>query len=967
LLKIDYVSLPELCSTDDDWQGTHEALAAASPETRIQLATVLLDYMRRELAIRVSYLNKRDQERLRQRSRDRLRGPWALDEDSPLVYATILFPRAQQSGDRGNNVYLSARGGFGLYVRRMTTLPHLDYKPDLEATETIIRDLLATLRLAGLVTEVTDDEIPGYQIPAGAMRWKAGDGTQAFHDVIRVPSAPEEGFRPNPYFVSFYRSVSDGLETIQAHEHTAQVRNEDRLRREQQFREGELPILYCSPTMELGVDIAELNVVNMRNVPPTPANYAQRSGRAGRGGQPALVFTYCSSGSPHDQYFFGQPERMVAGQVAAPRLDLGNEDLIRAHVQAMWLAETGINLGNNLTDVVNMEAPDMALPLQASLREQASRPSVFSTSIERVSRVLDTLDLQAVDWYDGESWLERVLQQAVTRLDDACQRWRELYRSAQQQSEEQGRIVRDHSRSSQDTAQAKRLRAAAESQLQLLKGGERGAYSDFYSYRYFATEGFLPGYSFPRLPISAYIPGRRSQDDDFISRPRFLAISEFGPRAIIYHEGSRYLINRVILPVDREQYFDIAVKQCATCGFVNDPQHDVCEQCEAPLDMALDGLFRMQNVVTVRRDRINSDEEERLRLGYDIQTGITYGARQARHADILIDGHRWGTLTYVSAATVWRINLGWSRRADKAKTGFVLDTERGYWQRSQHELDEHEDPLSPSTKRVIPFVEDTRNCLLIDIENPLDMAQMASLQAALKRAIETVFQLETHELAAEPLPNRDERLRLLFYEAAEGGAGVLRRLQAEPDMWGAVVTEAMRLCHYDAAGHDLGKAEHASERCEAACYDCLLSYGNQREHALLDRHLAVDVLWTLRDAAVQVSSSELTYEEHRDMLLARCDSDLEREWLHYLYERGYYLPETAQETFERCQSRVDFVYHDQYAVIFIDGPHHNHPDQQAIDEAQAECFQNLGYSVVRFGYKDDWEAIIDAHSWVFKE
>ena len=45
-------------------------------------------------------------------------------------------------------------------------------------------------------------------------------------------------------------------------------------------------------------------------------------------------------------------------------------------------------------------------------------------------------------------------------------------------------------------------------QLVLLRNEDSAnGHSDFYSYRYFASEGFLPGYSFPRLPLAAYIPG----------------------------------------------------------------------------------------------------------------------------------------------------------------------------------------------------------------------------------------------------------------------------------------------------------------------------------------------------------------------------------------------------------------------------------------------------------------------------
>ncbi len=75
---------------------------------------MLLDYMRRELSIKVDYLNPMHQESLKQLSSQRLKAPWAMDEQEKLEHASILFPRSKRGDDEyGGNVYLSARGGFG--------------------------------------------------------------------------------------------------------------------------------------------------------------------------------------------------------------------------------------------------------------------------------------------------------------------------------------------------------------------------------------------------------------------------------------------------------------------------------------------------------------------------------------------------------------------------------------------------------------------------------------------------------------------------------------------------------------------------------------------------------------------------------------------------------------------------------------------------------------------------------------
>lgn len=325
LLHIDYLDLDQICADDGLWQG-HPILAGVSPGKRSEVSRLLLDFMRRRLAIKVDYLKPEYQESIRQQSSQNLISPWKIDEDEKLHYAVIVFPRAKQKGHKefGGDIFLSPRGSLGGWLRK--SFPEWPGTIRMEDTGPLITALFEALSSGGLVEPVLSDTSngKGYQIPASVMLWKAGDGLASQYDPLRMQHSNELGGRTNPFFVDLYRAAAKDATNLEAKEHTAQVSSEEREKREQDFREASLPILYCSPTMELGVDIAQLNAVSMRNVPPTPANYAQRSGRAGRSGQPALIVTYCAQGSSHDQHFFRNPTLMVAGAVSTPRLDLAN-------------------------------------------------------------------------------------------------------------------------------------------------------------------------------------------------------------------------------------------------------------------------------------------------------------------------------------------------------------------------------------------------------------------------------------------------------------------------------------------------------------------------------------------------------------------------------------------------------------------------------------------------------------------
>jgi hypothetical protein len=132
------------------------------------------------------------------------------------------------------------------------------------------------------------------------------------------------------------------------------------------------------------------------------------------------------------------------------------------------------------------------------------------------------------------------------------------------------------------------------------------------------------------------------------------------------------------------------------------------------------------------------------------------------------------------------------------------------------------------------MVQDQKNALLLRPSIPLDKGEMATLQHALIRSIQIVFDLEEGELLGEPLPSRDNRNTILLFEATEGGAGVLNRLVADPEKIKEVATRALTLMHYQAP-FDHVTLKDADDACVAGCYRCIFSYFNQPDHELIDR------------------------------------------------------------------------------------------------------------------------------------
>jgi DEAD/DEAH box helicase domain-containing protein len=289
--------------------------------------------------------------------------------------------------------------------------------------------------------------------------------------------------RERSIWTDFSDRIAEGGYYYRAEEHSAQQSSTKLQDYEKRFKEGEINVLSCSTTMEMGVDIGGLTMVCNNNVPPHPANYLQRAGRAGRRRESrALSLTLCKS-NPLDQQVFRNPLWPFTARMKQPAVILSSARIVQRHMNAVLFARY-------LNQDLQIEGNAITLNAEWFFGHAVNPPAVPGPSVcEQMEAWLDNLIVNGPDdqlvheintvrknsILEAEP-VEPILQRVLECLAEVAEKWTLQLNTLEQELVVAGQIdVRYTNRIKFDIARHKR-----EFLLKILIDG-----------------GFLPGYGFP--------------------------------------------------------------------------------------------------------------------------------------------------------------------------------------------------------------------------------------------------------------------------------------------------------------------------------------------------------------------------------------------------------------------------------------------------------------------------------------
>jgi ATP-dependent helicase YprA (DUF1998 family) len=360
--------------------------------------------------------------------------------------------------------------------------------------------------------------------------------------------------------------------SLTAEEHTAQLQPEELSERENRFRIGEINLLSSSTTLELGVDIGELQVVALRNFPPFVSNYQQRAGRAGRRADGLAVTVMYGQRRPHDRYFFEQPRHLISGSNKVPSLDISNFSIARRHAQAELIAcflischqlgTEDLTVGDFLglpdldsQDVVEVESKDIT-----SYYGKLHLWLGGTQAKNYCKQILSLLTTKASEQHILKGLIEETERFAVDQVAD----WNSQVRNHAEVFAE-WKDVRDRS-DKESLARSERLNKARSAIIAELKKIRSRKLHDV-----LAQASILPIYGFP-IDVVQLLTQRNDtrlwgSGGHRLQRDRRLALTEYAPGQEVVVDDRVHTSVAVVRPIDLETRF-----------------YWVCERCNAFVD-----------------------------------------------------------------------------------------------------------------------------------------------------------------------------------------------------------------------------------------------------------------------------------------------------------------------------------------------------------------------------------------------